>query len=215
MNDVTVLSRHASPGGRPQPLAFLNGTLWAGAWETDALYAIDPQTWKVREQVAAPGRPYGLATLQNELRVVVSLGEDDDRYLVRFIPGRGFDDASKMPCPEFTGSHLASDGSTLYLTQQGLRRIVTLDAQAAIQREFALPTRCGGIAFGPNGDLYMIAADADFDNLDFAKLDVDGEKPEATHIAKVDPDARGLAFDGSSWWTSYREAGEITAFNVP
>ena len=69
----------------------------------------------VVEEVAAPGKPYGLTVVGNELRVVVSIGEDDDRYLYRFVPGQGFDAESKTACPDFTGSHLASDGTTLYL----------------------------------------------------------------------------------------------------
>jgi sugar lactone lactonase YvrE len=214
MKDVTELQRHASPGRRPQPLAFLSGSLWAGSWDTDRLYAINPKSWKVRDEVAAPGRPYGIAALGDELRVVVAIGEDDDRYLFRFAPGKGFDQSSKTPCPEFTGSHLASDGTTLYLTQQGLRRIVTLDENAMIQREIALPTRCGGIGFGPTGTLYMIAADAEFDNLEFATLDLGAPTPTVTPIARIDPDARALAFDGSSWWTSYREASTIVAFTA-
>ena len=214
MKDVTELARHASPGGRPQPLAFLNGTLWAGSWDTDKLYAIDPKTWRVTDEIAAPGKPYGIAAHGSELRVVVALGEEDDRYLFSFTPGKGFDQNSQTPCPDLTGSHLASNGTTLYLTQQGLRRIVTLDDNAKIQREFALPTRCGGIGFGPSGRLYMISADAEFDNLEFATLDLSAPTPAATAVARIDPEARALAFDGNSWWTSYREASTIVAFSA-
>jgi hypothetical protein len=212
MKSVTELQRHASPGGRPQPLAFHNNALWAGSWDTDRVYAIDPRSWKVIDEVAAPGKPYGIAALGNELCVVVSIGDDDDRYLFRFVPGQGFDEASKTPCPDFTGSHLASDGATLYLTQMGFRRIVTLDENASIQREIALPTRCGGIGFGPGGAFYIIAADEEFENLQLATLDVKTATPAAVPIADIHFDARALAFDGNVWWTSHREANEIVAF---
>ena len=99
MQSVRELERQPSPAPRPQPLAFYGKTLWMGSWDTNHLYAIDPHTWRVLEEVAAPGKPYGLAALGAELRVVVSIGEEDDRYLYRFVPGQGFDPESKTACP--------------------------------------------------------------------------------------------------------------------
>jgi YVTN family beta-propeller protein len=213
MKDVKELLRKASPGGRPQPLAYRDTTLWVGAWDTDTIYAVDPSTWKVVDEVGAPGRPYGIAVTGNEMRVVVSLGADDDRYLYRFVPGKGFDEASKTPCPDLTGSHLAWYDGTLYLAQLGLRRIVALDERGAIAREIALPTHCGGIGAGA-GAFYIISADEEFDNLTLATLDVGVPAPQAVTLASLNPEARALAFDGKAWWTSYREQNEIVSFEV-
>jgi hypothetical protein len=213
MNDVKELQQHESPGGRPQPLAFHNGTLWVGAWDTDRLYAFDPKTWTKTGEIAAPGRPYGIAPIDGDLRVVVAIGPDEDRFLFRFSPGMGFDMESKTPCPDFTGSYLASDGTTLYMTQLGKRRIVTIDDNAEIQREIPLATRCLGIAFGPGGTFYTIAADDEFENLKFATLDVRKDAPEPQVLANLNDDARGLAYDGNAWWTCYREASQIVAFS--
>ena len=212
MNDAHEIQRHDSPGGRPQPVCYHNGTLWLGAWDTDRLYAIDPRSWTISKEFDAPGRPYGIAAIGDELRVVVAIGEDEDRYIYRFAPGRGFDGGSKTALPEMTGSYLASDGSTLYMTQLGKRRIVTLDDAAAIVREIPLPTRCLGIAFGPNGAFYMIAADEEFENLKLATFDVSAEAPQPNPVAALNDEARGLAFDGSAWWTSYREANLVVNF---
>ncbi len=214
MNDVRELQRHASPGGRPQPLCYHNGTLWVGAWDTDRIYAIDPRNWTVSAEFAAPGRPYGIAAIGDGLRIVVAIGEDEDRYIYRFTPGKGFDGGSKTALPDLTGSYLASDGSTLYMTQLGKRRIVTLDDAAAIVREIPLPTRCLGIAFGPGGAFYMIAADEEFENLKLATFDLNDEAPQPNPVAALNDDARGLTFDGSAWWTSYREASEIVNFRL-
>jgi hypothetical protein len=213
MKDVKELVRKASPGGRPQPLAYRDKTLWVGAWDTDTIYAVDPATWKVLDETGAPGRPYGMAVTGDEIRVVVSLGADDDRYLYRFVPGKGFDEASKTPCPEFTGSHLAWYGGTLYLLQMGFKRIVALNERNEITREIALPTRCGGIGAG-DGAFYMISADEDFDNLTLATLDVAVAAPQAAVLATINPEARALTFDGSAWWTSYREQNEIVSFEI-
>jgi hypothetical protein len=214
MKNVSERSRRASPAGRPQPLAFNGSTLWMGSWDTDRLYAIDPQTWSVTDEVVAPGKPYGIAVTGTEMRVVVSIGEDDDRYLFRFVPGKGFDESSKTACPDFTGSHLASDGTTLYMAQMGLRRIVTLDDAGAIVREIALPTRIGGMGFGPGG-FYVISADEEFENLALATFDVTSNDPKLAPIAGIAFDgARSIAYDGSGWWTSDREVSEIVSFTA-
>jgi hypothetical protein len=211
MQNVNEVARHAAPGGRPQPLALVGSTLWVGAWDTNTIYAIDPATWAVKSEVAAPGKPYGMAPMGSELRLVISLGEEDDRYLFRFVPGSGFDADSKMACPDFTGSHLACDGSTLYLVQQGNRRVLTLADDGSVVREIALPARCGGLAFD-NGTCYMLAADDEWENLEFATFDVRSAEPAVKPIAGVPFDGRGLAFGGNAWWTSNREENEVISF---
>jgi hypothetical protein len=214
MQEITETQRHPSPGGRPQPLAFYGGRLWVGAWDTGKLYAIDTQKWSVTEDVTPPGRPFGIAAFEGGLSVVVAL-EDDNRYLFRFKPGSGFDAKSKRACPDFTGSHLAADGTNLYLCQQGKRRILMLDADANVQREIALPTRCAGLAFRAPGSCFIISADEEFEKLGLAHLDVRQDAPADEPVATFPFDgARGLTFDGTTWWTSEREASEIVAFTA-
>ncbi|HEY6325667.1 MAG TPA: hypothetical protein VIW73_04000 [Candidatus Cybelea sp.] len=213
MQTIKETQRHGSPGGRPQPLAFHDGLLWIGSWETDKLYGIDAGQWTVKHEVDAPGRPFGLTSLDGALRVVVAL-DDDDRYLFRFTSDGGFDASSKTPCPDFTGSHLASDGSSLYLCQQGKRRILELDDRGGVRREIALPTRCGGFAFRAPGDCRMLSADEEFDNLAFARIDLKQDAPAAEEIAAINAEARALTFDGELWWTSYRELNDVAAFAV-
>jgi hypothetical protein len=211
MQSVKELERHQSPGSRPQPLAILGKTLWAGSWDTDHLYAIDPKTWSVIDEVAAPGKPYGLAEMDDGLRVVVSIGEEDDRYFYRFVPGKGFDPESKMACPDFTGSQLASDGARLYLGQMGNRRILELGADGSVLRAIAVPTRFGGMGFR-GSTFYIISADEEFENLQLATLDLKVSDPAPVPVASIPFDARSLAFDGNAWWTSHREASEIVSF---
>ena len=122
-----------------------------GSWDTDRIYAIDPRSWEVRKEIEAPGRPYGITAVGEELRVVVAHGEEDDRYLYRLVPETGFDLNSKTACPDLTGSYLACAGSTIYLGQMTLRRILALNPNATVEREIPLPTRCAGLSFGPGG----------------------------------------------------------------
>lgn len=212
---IHEVQRRPAPAGRCQPLALFEGLLWTGSWETDRIYAVDPNTWSVVQDVPAPGKPYGIAALGDALHVVVSDGgEQDDRYLYRFEPRAGFVAESKTACPQMTGSHIASDGKRLYLGQAHERRIVTLDDAYAITESFALTTRTGGFGFGPSGQLYFIAADAEFDNLTFGTLELKADGCAFEAIAPFDTEFRSLAFDGSVWYTSNREAGEIVTLTV-
>ena len=213
MQDVKELVRHPAPGGRPQPLAFHDGKLWIGCWDTSSIYAVDSKTWTVTDTIATPGKPYGIAWFDGAFNVVVSLGEEDDRYRFRFTPGQGFDEASKTACPDFTGSHLTTDGTSLYLTQMGNGRILVLDTKGAVTRTIALPTRSGGVCF-EGGTFYMISADDEFDVLQFGTMDIASETPTFTALAPMSPEARSLAYDGTSWWTNYRELSETVSFTA-
>lgn len=212
---IQEVQRRKAPAARCQPLALFDGLLWTGSWETERIYGIDPNTWSVARDVPAPGKPFGIAPLDDALHIVVSDGGDaDDRYLYRFVPSDGFITESKTPCPQMTGSHLASDGKRLYLGQAHERRIVTLDAAYGIVDAFALSTRAAGFAFGPGNELYFISADEDFENLTFGTLELKAGTTQFKAIATADAGFRSLAFDGSVWYTSDREAGEVVTFTV-
>jgi hypothetical protein len=214
MQTAEELTRRPSPATRPHPLAVQGDLLWTGSWDTDRIYGIDARSWKVRHEFEAPGKPYGLTAYGDELRVVVSHGEDDDRYLYRLSPDRGFDLGSKKPCPDLTGSYLAADGSTIYLGQMTLKRILVLDPDMEVERRIALPTRCGGLGFGPGGAFYMISGDAELENLSFGRLDVSNAEPQFEAIRRLPDEARSLAYDGSSWWTCLRDTNEIASFTA-
>jgi hypothetical protein len=211
MQTAQELNRRPSPANRPFGLAKFEGSLWMGSWDTDRIYAIDPQAWEVRKEVDAPGRPYGIVPLGNELRVVIAHGEEDDRYLYRLRDG-AFDLASKTPCPDLTGSFMTVRGSTIYLGQMHYRRILQMKPDYTIEREIALPTRCAGFAFGPDGRFYMISADDEFENLRFGTLDVAQDRPQFESIRPLPDEARYLLHDGAQWWTSLRDANEIATF---
>jgi hypothetical protein len=210
MQSTLQLARHPSPANRPFGLAKLDGRLWVGAWETERLYAMDPQTFQVLDEIQAPGRPYGIAAVEGELRVVVEHPEDD-RYLYRVRDG---DFVDKTPCPDLTGSHITARGSTIYLGQMHYRRILEMGADYAIRREIALPTRCAGFAFGSDGRFYMISADDEFDNLSLGTLDIAQDRPQFEELQPLDSEARCLLNDGPSWWTSLRDANEIATFTI-
>jgi len=186
-----------------------------GSWDTDRIYVIDPQSWKVQKEFQSPGRPYGIAAYAGEFRVVVAHGEEDDRYLYRLTPDGGFDLSSKTACPDMTGSHLAVEGTTIYLGQMHYHRILALNADLSVERTIELPTpRSAGFRFGEHGRFYMISADEEFENLEFGTIDIAQSQPRFESIRPLPSEARTLAYDGSQWWTSLRDEHEIASFTV-
>lgn len=211
---IKELLRLPSPAPRPLGLACDGDTLWMASRETHRIYAIDTKRWTVGEEVQAPGGPFGMTMVGDDLRVVIGHGDKDfDRYIYRFIPGHGFKN-DRIACPDLTGSHVAFDGDTLFLSQASYRKILALDAQGNIVREISLQRTPVGMTIA-DGVFYLIVGDEEFENLEFWKVDAHNETPEVTVLASIPFDARGLAYDGTKFWTSHRDDNQIVAFEKP
>ncbi len=130
------------------------------------------------------------------------------------MPETGFDLNSKTPCPDLTGSYLACAGSTIYLGQMTLGRIVALNPDATVVRVIPLPTRCAGLSFGPGGRFFMISGDDELEHLQFGRLDITQGTPQFESIRPVSDESRSLAYDGSTWWTCLRDTNEIASFRA-
>lgn len=210
MSAMQIVRRLPSPAPRPLGLAFDGNRLWAGTQEAGRLYSFDPQTWTAREEGQAPGKLVGLTFAGDELRAVVGVGEEDDRHIYRFVPGRGFDDASRIACPDFTGSNLAFDRQTLYLSQAHDKRILALDAAGTITRTIALPCKITGLAV-IEGVFHIVSADDAFEHMRVSALDATSDVVELHHLGDIPFVARGLAWDGTHFWSSDRANNEIFA----
>ena len=212
MKDVIETRRLPSPAPRPQALASDGENLWMGSIETSRLYKIDPLHWTVLEESAAPGKPWGMTVVGNELRVVCGEGTEDDRYVRRFVPGHGFK-SEKLACPDFTGSQLSFDGSRLFLSQWYNKRIIPIngafDASGAIALQHQI---CGQVI--ANGTHYALTTD-DEDSQEYWITLLDRETGAQNDLARVPFAARALAFDGRQFWTNHREQHEIVAFELP
>jgi len=206
--------RVAAPGPEPLGVAAIGKTLWVTSREAHRLYALDAASWTLGDEVVTPGAPFGVAVVGDELRVVIGFGEDDDdRYIYRFVPGQGFAD-DRVACPDLSGVHLAYDGDALFLSQAHNRKILALDGSGGVIREIPLERRPVGMTL-VDGAFHLISADDNFKNLQLSKLDTTGDAPVLTSLAEIPFVARGLAFDGTCYWTGARNDNEIVAFEVP
>lgn len=214
METIEEIARRPSPAPRPQSLAFDGELLWMGSLETERLYAIDPHTWTVREEAQAPGKPYGMVAVGDELRVVCGETEEDHRIIRKFIPGHGFKKEGSIPCPDDTGSFLSYDGDLLYVSQFYNRKIISLDDQGHPGTPISAPHDiCGQVIV--EGCFYLMSTDdEETDEYFLTRIDARNGKVVAEDIARVPFKARGLAYDGRRFWTNHREQHEIVAFTA-
>jgi hypothetical protein len=215
MENVTELLRLPSPAPKPQSLAVDGTTLWMGSRETCRIYAIDASTWAARDEAVAPGVPWGMAVVGDELRVIYGEGDDDDRVVRRFVPGHGFTSKGGFRCPDGTGSQLGWDGDVLYISQWYNRRVVGVDGAGAVLSTVDVPHGvCGQVVV--QGRFYLVTTD-DEENGPYwlTRVDARGATPVCEDLAVIPFPARALAFDGERFWTNHREADQIVAFARP
>jgi hypothetical protein len=212
MRDISESLRLPSPAPRPQSLAYDGDVLWMGSIETSRIYAIDPKQWTVSDETQAPGKPWGITVLGDELRVILGEGSDDDRYIRRLVPGHGFKDRA-LRCPDDTGSQLSYDGTYLYVSQWYNRRILGLDEDGNVIRTIELPRGICGQVYADGGWFCITTDDEATDAYFLTRVTVNGTQ-KTEDLARIPFAARSLAFDGTRFWTNHREENQIVAFNV-
>lgn len=216
LKTITEIMRMPAPAPRPQALAADGDVLWMGSLETCRLYCIDIAHWTVREEAQAPGKPYGAVVMGDEVRVLLSEGEDDHRIIRRYIPGHDFKNDGSIACPDDTGSQLAFDGDRLYVSQWYNKKIISLDpSNGSVGTIIEAPHGiCGQTVFG--GIFYVLGTDDEnTDEYFLTRIDArSGGAAKIDDVAHVNFKARSLAFDGTRFWTNHREQHETVAFTV-
>jgi len=212
--EITERQRLASPAPTPQALTWDGSALWMGSRDLRRIYGIEVKTWTVFEEVEAPGIPWAAVSTPEGLRVTSGEGPEDDRYLHRYLPGKGFSENERVPCPEFTGSYLSYDGEHLYLSQWYKHRILKLDPSGSILREIAIHAEICGHVF-VDGMIYVLRGTEQGEgDWRIARLNPREETPQIEELARVPFQCRSLAYDGSHFWTNHREADQIISFAV-
>ena len=214
MTVIEETHRLPSPAPKPQSLAFDGTRLWMGSRETQRLYAIDLVSWTVREEAQAPGTPWGMTVVGDELRVLTGEAPDDNRFIRRFVPGHGFGTNDRIACPDDTGSQLSFDGERLYVSQWYNKKILSLDDRGVVGTTIELPRGiCGQVVV--DGCFYLITTDDEATEAYYVtRVDARDGTPQIEDLARVGFAARALAFDGARFWTNHREADEIVAFEL-
>lgn len=212
---ISLPQRRPSPAKTPQALAWHDGLLWMGSRDLRRVYAIDVATWAVREEMEAPGIPWAAVSDRESLWFTLGEGLDDDRYLRRFVPGRGFSESERIACPELTGSYLSHDGEHLYLSQWYKHRVLKLDWNGNILRTFDVGAEICGHTF-VDGMIYVLrGTEQGNEDWRIARFDPYDENSRVEDLATVPFQTRSLAFDGEHFWSNHRAADAIVSFALP
>ena len=205
---VEEVLTHALPGTGASGACVRRGQSLDGVVGDTAHLRYRSAHFTVFEERPAPGKPVSLVAVGEELRGVLSEGgEDDHRFIRRYIPGHGFKERDKLACPDDTGSFLAYDGESLWLSQRFNRRILLLDANANVRREITAGGQILGITF-VDGALY---ASLWYGKEGGPKLGrVNGDSVDV--IASLPFAAISLAHDGSRFWCNDPKTTSIVAF---
>jgi len=212
---ITEIERLPSPAPTPQALTWHRGELWFGSRDLQRVYRMDRKNWKVAEERQAPGTPWAAVSTSDSLWFTLGEGDEDDRYLRRYIAGKGFSESDRIACPEFTGSYLSYDGKHLYLSQWYKHRILKLDAAGNILLEIAVGAEISGHVF-VDGMIYVLrGTEQNGGNWRLGRLDPREAAPAIEELARVPFQCRSLAFDGERLWSNHRDADRIVCFAIP
>ena len=216
--NVVASRKLAAPTITPQALTWDGTHLWMGSRDLKRIYKIEPNEWKVIEEIAPPGIPWAAVATNGSIRFTIGEGANDDRYVYSFANGR-FE--KLFQCPDLTGSYLSFDGQSVYLSQWYKQRILKMDTDGNIVREIFVGAEISGHTF-VNGSIYVLRGtetpnDPTKTNEDWriARLDPHEQTPKVCDVAVIPFASRSLTFDGKYFWSNHRAANETIAFELP
>ena len=214
MTTITELQRLASPFPKPQAIYVDGDVLWLSSRQTKKVYALDRSSWQVTWECAVPAGDtvWGITKVGEELYVVcgVDAVDVDSRRIRRLRLGVGFDPAFSLPCPDGMGSHLSHDGTSLVLSQWYPLNLISIGTDGKPGRVLEVPRQVVGQCFA--GGVFYLATTTNEESDDYFIERFDPATGGCEMLAKLGFSARGLAFDGTNFWTNHREQNEIVAF---
>jgi hypothetical protein len=218
VSEITGQKRFQSPVVTPQALACDGKQLWLSSRDLGTLYKIDINTWKVVEEIDPPGVVWAAVSLgDSEMRFTIGKGLNDDRYVYRYAPEKGF--TKLFACPDFTGSYVSFDGEHLYFSQWYKGDVHQVEDSGKIQQTINVSAEICGHTF-VDRTLYVIRGRENKDvpgkseEWRLSRLDPrDGARIE--DLATIPFASRSLTFDGEHFWSNHRAANEIIAFSFP
>ena len=213
--DIIEQRRLPAPVKAPQALAWHRDALWMGSRDERRVCGIDAPAWTVFEDTAVPGIPWAAVSTGETLYFTSGEGPDDDRYIRRYLPQVGFDEALRVAAPEFTGSYLSCAGGSFYLSQWYKKRVLQLDVDGNVVRTVDIGAEISGHTFAGNDFYVLRGTEQDGESWQIARLDLDEENPRVEDVARVPFACRSLAFDGNHFWTNHRAQNETVSFSLP
>lgn len=211
MKKIKELERKQSTCKEPHAIATDGKTIWVSSRATWLVDVIDRANWQKVGELKPPMMAWGMTHAQGD--VVMTYGDFDteDRRMVRYRDGS--QTGAPIVCPDGTGSHSSFDGEHILLGQWYLKKINVLDEDGAVIRTYDTPHEVCGLAVR-DGEVFVLGTD-DENTTEYYMSAIDLATGSSRDVASVPFRARGLAWDGSSFWTNHREADETVRFELP
>jgi hypothetical protein len=208
---IAELERKQATCKEPHAIATDGTTLWVSSRATWLVDIIDPKEWRKTGELAPPAMAWGMTFANGDLIMTCGDFDTEDRRVVKFRGGM----QAGMPivCPEGTGSHLSFDGEHILLGQWYLKRVNVLGDDGSVIRTYEAPHEVCGIAV-KDGLIYALGTD-DENTDEYFISSIDIATGASREIAMVPFKARGLAWDGQSFWTNHREKDQTVRFSLP
>ncbi len=177
------------------------------------LYRVERETWKVADEIDPPGVVWAGVRTNDDWRFTIGKGMNDDRYVYRYSPEKGF--TKLFACPDFAGSYLSFDGTSLYFSQWYKGLIHRVDDSGKISRTIEVGGEVSGHAF-VEGVLYVMrGTEQNGESWTIARVDLANETPVSRDLAAIPFACRSLAHDGRRFWANHRAANEVVSFSLP
>ena len=209
---ILEVERFVSPSPEPHSVAVRGKDVWIASRATRKIDVIEREGWRKTGEIDPPGMPWGMNYGGGSIVMTCGEAPDDTRSIHRYIPGEGFDSLD-IPCPDDTGSHLALYGGRILLGQWYNKKLLLLGEDGSVSHTWSAPHEICGVAV--IDDMAAILGTDEEENGDYYLSRLDLRSGLADDLAIVPFRARGLAWDGSRFWTNHREADRTVTFALP
>src|SRR5690242_18655516 len=208
MKTVLEIERKQATCKEPHAVATDGRTLWVSSRATYRVDVVDRATWRKVDELQPPAMAWGMTYARGEVLMTCGDPDTENRRIVTYRDG--VLTGTPVVCPDGTGSHLSFDGRHVLLGQWYLKKVHALGADGAVVRTYEAPHEVCGLA-AKDGELLLLGTD-DESTTEYFISAIDLGTGASRDVASVPFRARGLAWDGSSFWTNHREADQTVRF---
>ena len=212
MKPIVELDRLVSASPEPHSVAVRGKDVWIASRATRRIDVMEREPWRKTGEIEPPGMPWGMNFGGGAIVMTCGEGADDDRRVRRYVPGEGFD-SLEIDCPGDAGSHLAMYGGRVLLGQWYNKKLLLLEDDGTVTHAWNAPHEICGVAV--IDDMAALLGTDEEENGEYYLSRLDLRTGVAGDLATVPFRARGLAWDGSRFWTNHREADRTVTFVLP
>jgi hypothetical protein len=212
LKPIVEIDRLVSASPQPHAVAVRGKDVWISSRATRRIDVMDRDAWQKVDEIYPPGMAWGMNYGGGTVVMTCGEGDDDDRFVHRYVPGEGFDERA-IACPDDSGSHLAVYAGRILLGQWYNKKLLLLDEDGSVAHTWNAPHEICGVAAIDDMALLLGTDDEDTETYFLTRLDL--RSGIAADLASVPFRARGLAWDGGRFWTNHREADRTVTFTLP